>query len=424
MLSSDDEHDELVQHINSKAQLRLPTATSGRPHTATSKTPIPFQPTSPFPLSASLPLPPPPPVQCADLSLDAQYLFLHKLDRKALSLLSSPDAATSDASFRALQLAVQILFHSLDCKKALYGVDSTVCLSHAELLIHTLNRTAMGCVQQLQGQRGAEQNGSEEEEAERRRDVKRLRRSLRALPLAWLKEAEQLCVAYPQLLAAHILTLNHLACCYRLVNKPRTAVRLLQEALRRATEDGERAEAADKREESKEALMEVNGATSGDAESRLYMRAAVSANLCAVLCQMECWEQAGLHAKLAVDLCQRRLFALITAPSDVTSDSPARQLELSEALTLLSHCYAALGSVELELHVASCLHWFEKAQAVEESAMSQPEDRRAVGQRWAGVMSSARRLMETKEAESRRDREMMRMHRPWTKVVSRSSAVH
>ena len=430
MLSDEDEHDQLVNDINSKAQLRPPTAASyhtntttrPRPHVATSHSPypIPFYPTSPFPLSTSLPLPPPPPAHSADSDVDEQYLYLHKLDRKALTLLCSPlpQTATSDSSFDALQLAVQLLFHSLDCKRTLYGLDSVVCLSHAELLIQLLNSTAMACVQQLQADYGAEP-GSIVHDKETRRDVKRLRAAFRSLPLAWLKEAEQLCVDYPQLLAAHLLTLNHLACCYRLVNKPRTAIRLLQEALRRATETGQQQQ-TEPAEEAKETVQEQEQA-GGAAADLLYTRAVLSANLCAVLCQMECWEQAGLHAKLAVDLCQRRILALTAALSAEPDSPPVWHTKLSDALSLLSHCYHALGTVELELHVPSCLHWFEKAHAVEVSTRSSDEEKQAVGERWAAVIATVKQSMEAKEAERRRERETMRVHRPW-KLVSKSGA--
>ena len=380
MLSSEDEHDELVNDINSKAK-QQPTTTrssnksSTSPHittTTTSHSPYPkapFHPTSPFPLSTSLPLPPPPPAPSAAESeaADELYLYVHKLDRKALTLLcssSSTAAAAGVSTFGVLQLATQALFHSLDCKRELYGVDSVACLSHAELLIQLLNRTAMTCVQQLQSAYGSEQ-GAAVDEKETRRDVKRLRSAFRELPLAWLKEAEQLCVAYPELLSAHVLTLNHLACCYRLINKPRTATRLLQEAIRRAAETPEQQQ--QQREEGAEETKEQleGDKVTTDSDERLHMRAVLSANMCAVLCQMECWEQAGLHAKLAVDLCQQHILALTLAIS-ADADSPLAPLsELSAALSLLSHCYSAAGTVELELHVPSCLHWFEKAQAVE-----------------------------------------------------------
>ena len=424
MLSDDDEHDELVNDINSKAHLRPPTAnshgnnnTTTRPHVTTSRSPhpIPFYPTSPFPLSTSLPLPPPPPSPSADCDVDELYLFLHKLDRKALTLLCSPTCGTSESSFDALQLAVQILFHSLECKRSVYGIDSVVCLSHAELLIQLLNTTAMACVQQLQEKYGLDRSTTVSEK-EQRRGVKQLRKSFRALPLEWLKEAEQLCVAYPQLLAAHILTLNHLACCYRLINKPRTAIRLLQEALRRATEDGELQQAG-QAEETKEAVEVADNAS---AAARLYTRAVLSANLCAVLCQMECWERAGLHAKLAVDLCQQHTLKLTLAVSAEPESPPASQSQLPDALSLLAHCYGALGTVELELHVPSCLHWFEKAQAVEESSQSNGEERKAVVKQWAAVIADVKQLMEFKEAERRREREMMRVHRPWK--LSKSGA--
>ena len=426
MLSDEDEHDQLVNDINVNAQLRPNTASTlfnktniSRPYVATSRSPypVPFYPTSPFPLSTSLPLPPPPPAPSADSDVDELYLFLHKLDRKALTLLCSPGVGASGAPFDTLQLAVHVLFHSLECKRTLYGVDSVVCLSHVELLVQLLNRTAMACVQQLQD-RFSKENGRKADEKQQRRNVKRLRRAFRSLPLPWLKEAEQLCVAHPQLLAAHVLTLNHLACCYRLVNKPRTAIRLLQEAVRRAAEDGELQQRTKQPEETKETVENIAPKEAGAA--RLYTRAVLSANLCAVLCQMECWEQAGLHAKLAVDLCQQHTLDLTAALSAESDSPPSSQLTLSEALSLLSHCYATLGTVELELHVPSCLHWFEKAQTVEESSQSNEEDRSAVVKRWAAVIAEVRQAMEAKEAQKRRERETMRVHRPWTKVVSRS----
>ena len=192
---------------------------------------------------------------------------------------------------------------------------------------------------------------------------------------------------------------------------------MLQEALRRATEDGELLEQTEKAEESKEALKEATGPTTG----LLYTRAVLSANLCAVLCQMECWEQAGLHAKQSVDLCQQHTLALTLALSADSESPPTSQSRLSDALSLLSHCYGALGTVELELHVPSCMHWFEKAQVVEESCQSSAEEKAAVAERWTAVLADVKLLMDVKEAERRRERENLRLHRPW-KLVSKSAS--
>ena len=45
------------------------------------------------------------------------------------------------------------------------------------------------------------------------------------------------------------------------------------------------------------------------------------------------------------------------------------------------------------------------------------EDKTMVAERWAGVVADAKQLMEAKEAERRREREMMRVHRPWRKLA-------
>src|SRR6185437_9951944 len=98
--SDDDEHDHLVHTINTKPHATpISTASPHSPPTSTSLSPPPLilQSTSPFPLSSSLPLPPPlattaPSSTSVDEALerDAQFLLIHKLDRKALALLSSP----------------------------------------------------------------------------------------------------------------------------------------------------------------------------------------------------------------------------------------------------------------------------------------------------------------------------------------------
>ena len=97
--SDDDEHDHQVHAINSKT-LSSPHPTSHLkppPLHPISHSPHPLllQPTSPFPLSSSLPLPPPfDPTLSSDaaIELDERFILIHKLDRKALSLLSPPSA--------------------------------------------------------------------------------------------------------------------------------------------------------------------------------------------------------------------------------------------------------------------------------------------------------------------------------------------
>ena len=115
-------------------------------------------------------------------------------------------------SLERLSLSCDALYHSLTCKRALYGHDSLPVLSHAELLVLLLNDAAMTALSSLLSpQPTASTSSPPPSEREQRRRDREQQHAARAGPLTWLKDAERLCLAHPQLSEGHALTLRHLA---------------------------------------------------------------------------------------------------------------------------------------------------------------------------------------------------------------------
>ena len=405
--SSDDENDRQVQAINTKSSsLAPPQSPPKRSHSAASASALTqrLHASSPFPLSSTLPLPPPPPPSdsAAAFDPDERFLLIHKLDRRALLLLSSAppsspspppssDTATAvsssspPAGFAQLSLCLEVLYHSLSCKCELYGIDSLPVLSHAEFIVLLLTRTALSCTRDLQRQHleAAAAASSRAANREFRRRARGLRLLLRDGPLSWLKEAERVCLQHPQLSAAYVETLQSLAFCYRLLHKPRTAIRLLRQAMRVVEED----EKAD----SDAAAAQPASALSA---SRQRARAQLCLNLSSLFALRQCWEEAALHARGAVHHCQHCVLSITAAIPLSSTEPPPSSLPLCLHLLCLAH--SALASALLRLHSPSCLRWLERGREV---AQSLGQDGPAWQQRLRAEEESGRRRLQEEEKE-------------------------
>ena len=449
-VSDDDEHDHLVLAINTKPQRHqlYPQPSHGikRPHTSSSLLSphyrIARSPTSPFPLSSSLPLPPPPPPSLAasassaaeeTIRLDEQFLLIHKLDRKALGLLSpaasaqaeplspsSSSAFSSSFPFGRLALACELLYHSLSCKQALYGDESMPVLSHVEFLVTLLNRTAITALRSLQAEHLAHLTStstppsSSPSSKELRQRARQLRLTLRCQPLAWLKDAEWLCLAHPGLPHCHTQTLHHLALAYRLLHKPRTACRLLHQALHTlATTD----EASP--------LFPRNPLTV------LRCRTVLSLDLAAVLGQREEWEEAGVWARAAVDAAQQGVLGVVRREGARGEEVGVEEEEeegeeeggvgLGESVGLLVTAYRVLGWVEERLHAVGCVRWWERAAEVEERMEGETEEGKRDGDEVREMVERVRERVQEAERVRRKEREQLLARRGMWRVVTKRS---
>ena len=433
--SDDDEHDHLVNAINAKAHSLSPPPPhhrTKRPHTSSSPTPhrSVIHPASPFPLSSSLPLPPPPPSLDASASSpveaavrrDEQFLLIHKLDRKALALLSPPhplpppavplmadppSASSSDSSavpFGRLALALELLYHSLTCKRALYGEESTPVLSHVEFIVTALNCTAITALRSLQSAHLAHLTASPSSPSspskEHRQRAKQLRASLRAWPLTWLKDAEALCLAHPTLTHCHAQTLHHLALTYRLLHKPVTACRLLQQALHTLTTD------------------EATPSYPSDSVALLRSRALLSLDLTALLAQQTHWEQAGLQAREAAHTAQQLVLALVRREGEGGWEEEGVGVSLAESVGLLQTAYRVLGRVEERLHAVGCVRWWERAAELEERMEGEVDEGKREGDDVREMVERVRERVQQAESERRKEREQLLAKRGVWRVVT------
>ena len=153
--------------------------------------PLPPHPSDPFASyaahpNAAAPLPP-------SFDVEAELLFLSKIERKARSLQSKGHHL----------MAVELLEQSVASRKMLYGELSDEVRVAAEQLSLVYNSLAMASLYKEEYK----------------------------VALRLLRKAELLTTHMSELTSVRVQTLNNLACCYRRLARPKTALNLLRESL-------------------------------------------------------------------------------------------------------------------------------------------------------------------------------------------------
>ena len=207
--------------------------------------------------------PPPPPSSIPSVGVtlpetdpnfdaEAELIFLNKLERKAFTLQQKGHHL----------YAIELMEQSVASRKLLYGPLSEEVMVASEKLALLYNSLAMSSLYKEE-----------------------YKQSLRLL-----RKAELLTSHISALASVRVQTLNNLACAYRRLQRPKTALNLLRESLVLLT-----------------------------AEQTIEGRHVTHLNMCAILSQLHRHEEAIEHAKAAVMWCQKQLLASSPASSDAAA---------------------------------------------------------------------------------------------------------
>jgi tetratricopeptide (TPR) repeat protein len=241
---------------------------------------------------------------------EAELLFLDKIDRKCLSLQRKGQ----------IMYAIELMESGLSSRKLLYGDNSPPVLQCAEKLIILYNSLAMSSLYKEEYK----------------------------LSLKLLRKAERLSLELSSLLAVRIQTLNNLACVYRRLDRPKTALNLLRESI---------------------ALLATQD------ENELEGRETTHLNMCAILSQLSRHSEAIQHAKAAVLNAQKGLLSQELKQKLENTPQQAEQAQiLTEKIVILAIAYHNLG-VECEYlgEAEKCLEWYKKAKQLAQEHIGQNE---------------------------------------------------
>lgn len=337
-------------------------------------------PQSPFLSAYSLPLPPPP-SHTGGGGSDESFLLLHELDNHCLSLLAPLANVATGVNADDVRVSLELAYHSLTVKQTLYGAESQPVLAQIEFLVLILNTISALHTQQLQHSFTDSASVS---------DSKRVRSELKWLSLAWLKQAEWLCLSVTNMSAMHAMTLNNLASVYRLLNKPRTSARLVASAI--------------------QLVNETDTDSDCDSENDREFSILLYHNLSAVCNTLQCYEESAIYAKHSVDECQH-LLATHLADNSGSANNP------QSILRLLCLCYHSLAKAEQSLRASSCIPWFERAINTARLA----DDSALVAQFHESLME-ARTLLVVWATERETMKLELRSQRGWVTVMARQRA--